>query len=286
MKRFGIVMTAVVLAGASWAGAVNWGKAKRVVKKKLANVPTTRTPSKKDGLRVVGLSVALPDPNNKAGMSLAGNLSVGTKIHFTLVRKDRVIVRIDKKAGKLTVFADDKGKSLIRKKKWGRGDFGSFPKISKDGHRLKFSVTTEKTPTPKARNIRVKGHVVVQCGSNEKTGSQKNVALTKGTAVSIGPLVGKITNAGKPEWGGGDSKFQVSIESTADAFARVKVLKAIGADGKPIECRPSGWSQGGASRTQNYGLKKKVAKATIRLTYFDKTEMLRVPIDHTLGVGL
>ena len=298
MKRFGIVVAVVVLVGASWAGAVNWGKGKRVLKKGLANVPTTRKPSKsgKNSLRVVGLSIALPDPNSRSGQSLAGHRMAGTEINFLLARKDRFFVRMDEKASKITMLVDDKGKKLSRKKKrWGHSDFGAFPKIGADGRTLRFSVTTDKTPTPGASRVHVKGNVLIHCGAKEKTASQKNVAFRKGTRIFVGPLAGTITQAGKPKKRGGGSfagwvseksKFAVAIKSTGDAFSKVKTLTFVGADGKVLKSKRTSTMTMGDVVEREYGFEKKIRTATIEVTYYGKMAKLAIPIDHKVSVGL
>ena len=72
-------------------------------------------------------------------------------------------------------------------------------------------------------------------------------------------------------------------------LSAIKSVAFFDADGMELKSRnnaTSSFTVGNITRTSlSYSFDKPVAKATIRVTYFD-SESLSVPIDLTVGVGL
>ena len=50
--------------------------------------------------------------------------------------------------------------------------------------------------------------------------------------------------------------------------------------------RSSSGLGGNTTHSTTYSLKKRIDKATVRITYFEKTESVTVPVDLAVGVGL
>ncbi len=243
-------------------------------------------------LIVAGLSVAKPDLKSPHGESLAKGLNAGTKVYFVLADKERLFTQLNKDESKLTSFVDDKGTNLLesktkKKSRYGRrGGIDSWPKISKDGHSLQFSISGPGTPASGAKEILVKGKIVVELGGGEKTAEQKDVELRIGSEIKAGPAPMIISKLGK---GWGKWKFQIELE-TGSAYKAIKKIAFFDEAGKEIESNKSGWSSSGSKEKKKYNLTynllKMVNKVTVKITYFSKLEKIAVPIDRKIGVGL
>lgn len=272
MKRWMIPLSAAALLAAAGLSLVSAQKAG----------------AKKPTAEVVGLSVAKPRTGDKYGRSEARGLSAGTCVYFKIAMPDNFIVKLDTGAGKLKTFADDKGTDLMPEK----ARFGSrwlgWPDIDKDKHTCRFVVqNTKAVPAAGATALTVQADIVLICGADPKEGEQKNVALKAGSAVSIGPVAMKIKST--KDGGGGDDKFSVEFTSSTD-LAGIRELTFLDSAGKKIEARKvssGSWGMfGRMSYTRTYSLKRKVASATIRISYFQKMAKRTVPIDAKIAVGL
>lgn len=243
---------------------------------------------KKPAAEVVGLSVAKPRTGDKYGRSEARGLRAGTRVCFKIAMPDIFIVKLDTGAARLKTFADDKGTDLTPKKSRFGSRWLGWPDIDKDKHTCRFVVqNTKAVPAAGATALTVQADIVLICGADPKEGEQKNVALKAGSQVSIGPVAMKIKSA--KDAGGGDDKFSVEFTSSTD-LAGIRELTFLDSAGKKIEARKvssGSWGMAGRmSYTRTYSLKRKIASATIRISYFRKMAKRTVPIDAKIAVGL
>jgi len=240
--------------------------------------------------KAVALTVAKPKPGDKFGGSMAFGVDPGTCVYFRIDVKDGSILKVDRDAGKLKAFADDKGTNLVPRKKGFSSGWIGWPKVDKDRHGCGFSIRNkEALPAAGATKVTAKGHVVLVTAAGAKTGQQANVALKKGSAVRIGPIDMKITAAKTGAEFGQKWAWSVTFTSSKD-LANIQDLKFLDAAGKEIESRrTSAGSFGFSGRmtyTHTYSLARKVAAATIKISYFEKLERITVPFDAAVGVGL
>ena len=272
MKRWMILLSAAALFAAAGLSLVSAQKAG----------------AKKPTAEVVGLSVAKPRTGDKFGRSEAQGLTAGTRVCFKIAMPDSFIIKLDTDAGKLKTFADDKGTDLVPKK----ARFGSrwlgWPGIDKDKHTCRFVVqNTKAVPAAGATALTVQADIVLLCGADPKEGEQKNVALKAGSEVTIGPVAMKIEAVKDSDWGGG--KFTVQFTSSTD-LTSIRELTFLDSAGKKIEGQKvssASWGMAGRmTYRRTYGLKRKVASATIRISYFGRMEKRTVPIDAKIAVGL
>jgi outer membrane lipoprotein-sorting protein len=248
-----------------------------------ASATVSRSDPAEPAARLVGLSVALPDPGNEFGQSLVVGPSAGTKLTFQVKRPDAVLLDLDKEASKLVAFTDDKGTALADDE-W----LWTFLHVDdKDRSKGTFEVRSKTAPASGANKLKLSAVVALRVGSDLKSGEVKNVAFVKGTEVLSPAMPFKIGACGKPEWG--DAAMSVELESDRD-FDKIASMEFVAADGRVIEASDLGTSSmtfgGKGTWTKTIGLKEKLTGATIRMRWYAKLESVPVKIDGEFGLGL
>lgn len=234
--------------------------------------------------RLVGLSVALPDPDDKFGRSHVFGQNAGTKMTFQVKRPGSVLLEVDKDASKLESFTDDKGAALGDPKEW----LWAFLHVD-DADKTKgtFEVQSKKAPAPGASRIRLAATVAVRVGTDLRTAEVKDVAFVKGTEVLSPAMPFRIGKCGKPQWG--DAAMSVDLEADRD-FDAIESMEFLAPDGRVIQSSNLGTSgmtfNGKGSYTRTMGLKEKVTAATIRVRWYAKVESVPFRIDGEFGLGL
>lgn len=242
-------------------------------------------------LRVVGVSVAMPDPNDKFGQSMAKGLSGGTGVHFAIATPNNFLVAIDRESCKLAAFTDDKGAALAaaaaKAGEFGESWLGPWTEIDASGHLAKISIVSSKLPTRGAKAVSIKAIVGYISGIGSKNFEQKDVPLAKGAKITVGPVPMEIEQTSAANFDGPSLTVEFKSNKSFDA---IRSLSFVGSDGKQIESSPSGSGSmgfaGNMTYTRAYSLKGSPQKATLKISCFERTEKIAIPIDVTVGVGL
>ena len=243
-------------------------------------------------VEVVGLSLEKALENQPPGQQMRfGQFPTeGTSVTLLVSHPGKTILGLDEKKSRLTSFTDDKKADLLkaRPKPKNQGvafNFGpangSPLKVENrpDGHSCWVKVLGPTLPAPGASKITVKGQLVLNCAATVKTAEHKNVALTNGTKIKAGSIPISVI-AGPPEAG-----FALEVDGPISVLKSVTFFDAEGKEMKSQSNGTSSYTIGNTTRSsQSFSFGKPVAKATIRVTYFD-TEVLIVPIDVAVGVG-
>jgi hypothetical protein len=232
--------------------------------------------------RVVSLHIVKPEEKDR-DVSFEF-FSPSTTVQALVTLPGKVILGVDQKASKLTSFTDDKKTDLTKSKvktfftiPW----LDAYASISKDKHSCAVRLRGQNAPAAGASKIRLKASLVVVCGSGEKTAEKKDVKVEKGTKEKVGPVELEVP---APFPGG---SYQVVFRSDLPVIKNVEFLDA---DGKAVKSF-GGFTQpplfDNAKYQTTYTLTdKKVTKVTVKLTYYEKTEKVKVPLDLSFGVGL
>ncbi|HWG42150.1 MAG TPA: hypothetical protein VN688_05140 [Gemmataceae bacterium] len=234
-------------------------------------------------VRAVGLALHKPLPEkpgtimyNPSGMTLDINVSLPGKF----------IVGVNAKDSKLESFTDDKKNDLFK----GKARFGPpanwispfMTRIDPAGEHCTIQVGGAATPGKGAEKILLKGSLMVQCGTGEKTTEKKEIALKTNEEVAVGDFKMKVNSA---------ASFGSSL-AVLSAEPKVKSVEFFDAAGKAIKAMPQGRSTnpfGPGGKPQavfSYFLNGKMDKVSFKVTYFDKLESATVPLDLRLGLDL
>ena len=240
-----------------------------------------------------GLRIVKPAPGGNDKMR-AFNWNAGTALALLINRPQGGIVEFEKDSSKVLSFTDDKGKDLSKKEtkdRFGsdRAEFGMMPDTSEDGKLCAVEVTAPGTPSKGATAITVSGQIGLLVATQKKDFTAEKVDLKFDTAVSAGAIPFKITQVGKPEWGGSDNAFSVTLEAKQD-LQSVADIQFFDAEGKNLGATRGGSQKmgfgGNVVESQSFNFKTKVDTARIVITYWTDMKKVSVPFKVVTGVGL
>ena len=153
--------------------------------------------------------------------------------------------------------------------------------VSKDKQHLAVRMTFPGVPAAGASKIQLKGNLAVVCGSEEKTAEVKDVELCSEKATKIGSL---LLSYDKNSFGN-----ETRMAFTCEDAPRIKSVTFLDKDGQALSSMPTGIQRNfGVGRNDwvcYYSLQGKFDKATVRVIYFEKTEVVNVPLELDIGVG-
>lgn len=241
-------------------------------------------------VELMSLTATKPVENTEGMMTFAPLVNGGgTSLTFLVSAGDRQFVGFDSAASKIVAFTDDQGTDLAASARDGNSfGFGPFnAALSSDGKLCQASVTVQGVPKSGATKLTFDGTLAIRCGKNEKTEEQKDVALEAQSAIKIGPTPLVVESVQDQDFG--DVKFMVVLNSSQPRDA-IKSIEFLDADGKVIEQQGMGSGSFGfgdeMTYQTNHGLKAKVDKITVRITYYADVETITVPVKIETGLGL
>lgn len=181
----------------------------------------------------------------------------------------------------LTVFEDDRGTNLMQSE----NPFGPFemsPRVAEDGRSLVFVVPSGRLPAPGAARLHLTGETAVLVAREKELARAQDVHFSEGTAVVLGPHSFEIKDVGPAQWGDG---WSFTLTSRAD-LASIVSYSAVDASGQEIELRRSMSMSGGGTWSQSLACDRPLESATLVLEYWKAPEVVRVPFDLHVGLGL
>jgi hypothetical protein len=236
--------------------------------------------TKKNTARVSGLNISKIEKGDP-GMFFGATASTNVAVVLTL--PGRSIIGVDTNASKLTSFTDDKKTDLSKpktpsffKQPW----LSFYNQLSNDKQRCTVHLVSMNAPAAGATKILVKASVAVLCGSDEKKAEKKDVAVKDGTKEKVGPAELEV----KSPFPGAKN---LSLIFLTDKPV-IKTVEFFDADGKAVKANPGfAFTPPGSKKHQTaYNLlDPKVTKVTVKLTYFEKTEEVKVPLNLNFGLG-
>lgn len=228
------------------------------------------------------LTAAAADPSVKAYALNVNNPPAGapkeivspayTGVYMFVQVPGKQILSFDPAATKLAL-TDDKGTDLGGPKVLP----GNSLAIDKSKEQGRLYVLGNKAPAAGATRARVKGELVLYCGSGEKTATVEKLALKDKEKATAGPVTFEVIVA----------KDKLTVTFKAEG-ASVKAVNFTTPDGKPLT--QSGTitlsAPGGkVSQSATYTLPPKTEAVAIKLTYYEKTESVKLAVDTDTGVG-
>lgn len=149
-----------------------------------------------------------------------------------------------------------------------------------------LDIRTETLPGKKAQRFELEAVVALisATGSQEK---KAKVELKKGTKIGCAPIPLTIGSVDQSSFGGSALNVQLSSEEPMDA---IKAIEFFDAQGKKIDAKSMGSGSfgfgGKKTYTKTFGLPKKMAAVTIKITAYEKMETIEVPLKLSVGIGL
>jgi hypothetical protein len=241
---------------------------------------------------VQGLRIVKPAPGGNDKMR-AFNWLPSTTVALLVTVPEGGLVAFDDDGSKVTSFTDDKGKDLSKPETkdsfQDKASFQTSPTISEDGKQCSTEITAPGVPTKGATALTISGKIGFQIATQKKEFTAEKVALQAGTKISAGPIALTIARAGKPEWGGSEGTFSVTLQAKQDLDS-IAHIQFFDAAGKKIEASRASTGRsavmGAVTVDWEYNLKAKVETAKIVITYWTDMKKVALPVSLTVGVGL
>lgn len=211
----------------------------------------------------------------------------GTRIQAVLSLPGKTMLAVDEKASKLESFKDDLGTDLTKADDTFPGGnrwVESFAfKASEKGDRALTVFNAAGVPASGAKKILMRGTLSILCGGTTKTAELKEVELKVDPKAKI--KLGEVTFTVEKSLYVGDVsvKFESSSPNIRSASFTTTTGQAITTD-KPNTSR-FGFDNKYTYNT-SYNLRTKADKINITLTYFEKTEVVNLPVELSVGIGL
>jgi hypothetical protein len=200
------------------------------------------------------------------------------------------VIGLDTDASTVSVFHDDRGNSLlggVSKRGRAKSSIGSFPVVAGDGSAVRFEVEGGKLPAADATAIEVEGTLRVRLASGKASHQHDGATLAVQQPISAGPIAGKVTKVGAPEWG--DAKLQVELTFPM-ALEQLAGVRFLTPEGKAIKSsQSSSMRMGIGAKTTSkltFDLAEKVERATVVFDVWTDQREVDVPFAVSTGLGL
>ena len=195
-----------------------------------------------------------------------------TGVYLFIQVPGKHVLAIDTAATKLAL-TDDKGTDLAAPNALP----GPTVPTDRSKEQARLYVLGSKAPAVGATRVRVKGELVLLCGTAEKTAPTEKFAVRDKEKVAVGP-----------------AEFEVAVVkdrptvTLKTAPASVKVVVFTDADGKPLSVGGTinlSAPGGKITQTATFLLPAKTETVGIKVTYYEKVEAVKLPVDTDTGVG-
>jgi len=260
-----------------------------------AVVPTATTTSAAAtaAVQVLGLRLVAPSANAAGGEDIAApafHATPGTTLVLVCRPPEGGVIGLDTDASTVSVFHDDRGNSLlggVSKRGRAKSSIGSFPVVAGDGSAVRFEVEGGKLPAADATAIEVEGSLRVRLASGKASHQHDGATLAVQQPISAGPIAGKVTKVGAPEWG--DAKLQVELTFPM-ALEQLAGVRFLTPEGKAIKAsQSSSMRMGIGAKTTTkltFDLAEKVERATVVFDVWTDQREVDVPFAVSTGLGL
>jgi hypothetical protein len=231
----------------------------------------------------------------------------GTSLAFWIADPENRLVAFDAKQSKLENFVDDKGTDLTELMpgpfNWSRfGVFRGSHTTSPSANGFQLEVGGDSYPAPGATKISLKATLVFRRASSEKIVEEKDVPVKTGRKSKAGDLQLSIEAVSEEKmkenqernrgFRGTDlpeTKMGISLVASGP-LENIKGVLFFNPKGDEIKITmTSSGSQSsglfGTTYTNDYWLAEKLDEVTVKITYYEGIETVKIPLNMETGVG-
>ena len=240
------------------------------------------------GVRVVGKGYSSKE-DAMSDEIRAFNWSAGTSVALLVKSDGAKIVSLDEAKSKITVFTDDQETDFMKVK----SRFSNAPckfewsEVSEDGAALGTTISSQGLPAKGAKSLMIKGELVVATGSKFAEKKSAKVKPVDGGLIEVEGVSFKMSSVGDPKWG--EMKFQITL-NTSDDLKVIQGFVFYDQDGKELEFQDAGSGTSSFGRKTTYSrtfqFKKNPTELVVGLKFWTDLEVVTLPIDLKVGVGL
>jgi hypothetical protein len=233
-------------------------------------------------LQIAGFSVGQKDPSSEFGQGLSMMRQPGLEVDLHFHAPKETVLSLDTKKTTIELKQDD-GTELPLEEMFD----GNFRlSLNEKPEKGLVSMRTAIIPAKGTKSIQMEGDLVLVVGRELKTGDVE-IVLDEGKELKFGPLdvtVGQIGDAyGEP--------FKKSFElSSKKPFDSIATIEFVDAKGKAVESSSGGSGSFGFGGDITYSRSWQIASDAksikAKISYYTKTETLKVPCKLEFGLGL
>ncbi|MBL8808605.1 MAG: hypothetical protein JNM43_00390 [Planctomycetaceae bacterium] len=236
----------------------------------------------KTHIEIAGLGIGKKDPDSEFGQGLSMMRQPGLEVDVFFKLPGKTVLSIDNKKSAVVLSTAD-GKELPLEEMF---DGNYRLQLNEEPGAGIVSLKTGLLPDKKTASLKLEGDFVFNVGADLKT-ADVELKLVKDSTVKFGPLDVTVSQVGD---GYGDpykQSFELSSKKSFEAIAKVEFLDA---KGNVIESTGAGSGSFGFADEVTYSQSWQIASdakaVKARISYFNKSESVKLPCKLEFGLGL
>ena len=232
--------------------------------------------------------------------------SMKLQILVTSLGKKKIL-SFDRDSSKLLVFSDDRNNSLLKEKDGSQtASFWPFLEYYGLGRQCMVTVNSPCKPAPGTKQLHLKANLAFECAAGKAVTETHKITPAKGgkftfskttvkysNKASNNPLSGLFDGAMNEAFSPNTKASKASSPSKQGRLTlrissndNIESWAFYDADGKRIPSQEVCSSSSGAERTVEYQLAKEVKTLTVKVSYYKDTEIVTLPVDLKVDMGL
>jgi hypothetical protein len=237
-------------------------------------------------LRVVGLSITLPDENDE---DLVPTIPDGLRVYFAADFEGKNVIGVDEDNYTLTSFKDDKRNTLLSSD---ISDHGFFEGLDVDTffnenpNRILFSFRATSMPDTDATEVTLEAMIPVLCG-DDLTSLTTTQPIANDDEVPMGDYNFKIDSIEQDD---DDPDLVMVYLKSSTGFAPVTSLTFVDADNNELDSDSYGTStmtmNGVTSYSQAHEVTAPADGIYLKVEYYESIETIEIDVDVDISVGL
>ncbi len=236
----------------------------------------------KTHIEIAGLGVGQKDPDSEFGQGLSMMRQPGLSVDVFFKLPGKTVLSIDSKKSAVVLSTND-GTELPLEEML---DSNYSLQLREEPSAGTISLKTAMLPGKKTSSLKLEGTFVFNVGADLKT-ADVEVMLVQDSKVKFGPVDATVSQVGE---GFGDpykKSFELSSKKSFETIAKVEFLDA---KGNVIESTGAGSGSFGFDDEVTYSQSWQVASdakaVKARISYFNKSESVKLPCKLEFGLGL
>ncbi|MFO0976367.1 MAG: hypothetical protein U0996_08205 [Planctomycetaceae bacterium] len=245
-------------------------------------ISATTMAQDKSHIEIAGLSVGKKDPDSEFGQGLSMMRQPGLEVDVFFKLPGKTVLSIDDKKSAVVLSTAD-GKELPLEEMF---DSNYRLQLREEPSAGTISLKTGMLPDKKTSSLKLEGTFVFNVGSDLKT-TDVELKLAQDSKVKFGPVDATVSQVGE---GFGDP-FKQSFElSSKNSFESVAKVEFLDAKGDVIESAGAGSGSfgfgGDVTYSQSWQIASDAKAVKARISWFNKSESVKLPCRLEFGLGL
>lgn len=236
----------------------------------------------KPRMEIASLSIAKKDPGSESGQSLSQFKSPGLEVEVYFALPDQTVLSIDSKQSQVAMTSDDGGELPLRDQFDGPYNLN----LLEDRSAGTIQLQSENVPGEKSTKLSLNGTFVVNVGKDKKT-QIVELKIAQDSKIKLGSVEATVSQVGEAF---GDPFKQMIELSAKESFDSISQIEFLDSKDNVIESSSAGSGRMGFNDEITYSSSWQIASEAksvkVRVSYFSKTESVKLPVNLEFGLGL